>query len=92
MLCYGIAVPLGYHATIYVLIFPGHWGDGGTGGVPSHEDESEILERWYGELEILKRLDHHNIVKAMNVQEGLNSLLMGNTPFICKEYCNGGDL
>ena len=52
----------------------------------------EILERWYGELEILKRLDHPNIVKALNVPEGLNCLPMSNTPFICMEYCDGGDL
>ena len=52
----------------------------------------EIMERWYGELDILKRLDHPNIVKALNVPEGLNCLPMGNTPFICMEYCDGGDL
>ena len=52
----------------------------------------ETLERWYGEVEILKRLDHPNIVKAQNVPEGLNCSLMSNTPFICMEYCDGGDL
>ena len=52
----------------------------------------ETLERWYGEVEILKRLDHPNIVKAQNVPEGLNCSPMSNTPFICMEYCDGGDL
>ena len=52
----------------------------------------ETLERWYGEVEILKRLDHPNIVKAQNVTEGLNCSPMTNTPFICMEYCDGGDL
>jgi len=52
----------------------------------------ETLERWYGEVEILKRLDHPNIVKAQNVPEGRNCSLMSNTPFICMEYCDGGDL
>ena len=51
------------------------------------------MERWQGELEILKRLDHLNIVKAQNVPEGLDYLIpMSNTPFICMEYCDGGDL
>ena len=52
----------------------------------------ETLERWYGEVEILKRLDPPNIVKAQNVPEGLNCSPMSNTPFICMEYCDGGDL
>ena len=43
-------------------------------------------------MEILKRLDHPNIVKAQNVPEGLNCSPMSNTPFICMEYCDGGDL
>ena len=50
------------------------------------------LERWYGEVEILKRLDHPNIVKAQNVPEGLNCSPMSKPPFICMEYCDGGDL
>ena len=46
----------------------------------------ETLERWYGEVEILKRLDHPNILKAQNVLEGLNCSPMSNTLFICMEY------
>ena len=52
----------------------------------------ETLKRLYGEVKILKRLDHLNIVKAQNVPEGLNCSPMSNTPFICMEYCDGGDL
>ena len=52
----------------------------------------ETLERWYGEVEILKRLDHPNLIKAQNVPEGLNCSPMSNIPFICMEYCDGGDL
>ena len=52
----------------------------------------ETLEKWYGEVEILKRLDHPNIVRAQNAPEGLNCSPMSNTPFICMEYCDGGDL
>ena len=40
----------------------------------------------------MKRLDHPIIVKAQNVPEGLNCSPMSNTPFICMEYCDGGDL
>ena len=31
-------------------------------------------------------------VKAQNVPEGLNCSPMSNTPFICMDYCDGGDL
>ena len=43
-------------------------------------------------MEILKRLDHPNIVKPQNVPEGLKCSPMSNTPFICMEYCDDGDL
>ncbi len=53
----------------------------------------ELIDRWYGELEILKRLDHPNVVKAQDLPEGLEYLSnMTNTPFICMEFCDGGDL
>ena len=44
------------------------------------------------EMEILKRLDHHNIVRALNLPRGLDPLAVGDTPCICMEYCDGGDL
>ncbi len=53
----------------------------------------ENIDRWYEELEILKQLDHGNIVKAQNLPEGLDTLTnITGTPFICMEYCDGGDL
>ena len=52
----------------------------------------EIIDRWYGELEIIKRLDHPNIVKALNTPRGLDPMSVGETPSICMEYCDGGDL
>ena len=52
----------------------------------------ESMERWFGELKIIKRLNHPNIVHALDVPVGLKYQPMGNTPFICMEYCDGGDL
>ena len=43
-------------------------------------------------MEILKRLDHVNIVKALNIPAGLDPMSVGDTPCICMEYCDGGDL
>ena len=53
---------------------------------------AEFMERWYGELKIIKRLNHKNIVRAMDVPSGLHYKPMGNVPFICMEYCDRGDL
>lgn len=52
----------------------------------------EFMERWYGELQLIKRLNHPNIVRALDVPEGLNYQPMVNVPFICMEYCDRGDL
>ena len=52
----------------------------------------ENLVRWNQELDLLKRLDHDNIVKAQNIPAGLDYHQTGVTPFICMEYCEGGDL
>lgn len=54
---------------------------------------SEVSERWLRELEILMRLDHPNIVKSLPLPEGLEFMQSVNsTPYICMEYCDGGDL
>ena len=50
------------------------------------------MERWYGELKIIKRLHHANVVRALDVPPGLHYEPMGNVPFICMEYCDKGDL
>ena len=52
----------------------------------------EFVDRWFGELEIIKRLNHQNIVHALELPDGLLHKPMGNVPFICMEYCDGGDL
>lgn len=54
---------------------------------------SEVSERWLRELEILMRLDHPNIVKSLPLPEGLEFMQsVSSTPYICMEYCDGGDL
>ena len=52
----------------------------------------DIIDRWKGEMEIIKRLDHQNIVRALNIPPGLDPMALGDTPCICMEYCDGGDL
>ena len=43
-------------------------------------------------MEIIKRLDHINIVRALNIPAGLDPMAVGDTPCICMEFCDGGDL
>ena len=52
----------------------------------------DIIDRWHGEMEIIKRLDHVNIVRALDIPSGLDPMTVGDTPCICMEYCDGGDL
>ena len=50
------------------------------------------IDRWRGEMKIIKKLDHMNIVRALNMPAGLDPMAVGDTPCICMEYCDGGDL
>ena len=43
-------------------------------------------------MEIIKKLDHANIVRALGIPAGLDPMAVGDTPCICMEYCDGGDL
>ncbi|CAL1614924.1 unnamed protein product [Knipowitschia caucasica] len=50
-------------------------------------------ERWCLEIEIMKRLDHPNVVSAREVPEGMEDLLVINQlPLLAMEFCQGGDL
>ncbi|KAK6306244.1 inhibitor of nuclear factor kappa-B kinase subunit beta [Coregonus clupeaformis] len=50
-------------------------------------------ERWCLEIQIMKRLDHVNVVAAREVPEGLqSSLRIHDLPLLAMEYCQGGDL
>lgn len=52
----------------------------------------ESLDRWQQELEILKQLDHPNIVHALDLPANLRLPYDSPAPLICLEYCEMGDL
>ncbi|XP_037633705.1 inhibitor of nuclear factor kappa-B kinase subunit beta [Sebastes umbrosus] len=50
-------------------------------------------ERWCLEIQIMKRLDHVNVVAAREVPEGMQKMVATNDlPLLAMEYCQGGDL
>lgn len=84
-------------------------GTGGFGNVTkwqNKETEEEIAikqcrqelsdrnkERWCLEIQIMKRLNHVNVVAAREVPEGMEKLLTTNDlPLLAMEFCQGGDL
>ncbi|OXB52871.1 hypothetical protein ASZ78_007167 [Callipepla squamata] len=48
-------------------------------------------DRWCHEIDIMKKLNHPNIVRACEVPEEMNFLVNG-VPLLAMEYCAGGDL
>ncbi|KAM8866303.1 inhibitor of nuclear factor kappa-B kinase subunit beta [Synchiropus picturatus] len=84
-------------------------GNGGFGNVTKWQNkdtEEEIAikqcrqelssrnkERWCLEIQIMKRLNHVNVVAAREVPEGMQKLVATNDlPLLAMEYCQGGDL
>lgn len=55
------------------------------------EMTGKLRERWVQEVEILKKLDHPNVVKGLPVPEPL-LVLDSSLPFLVMEYCSGGNL
>ncbi|XP_062854924.1 inhibitor of nuclear factor kappa-B kinase subunit beta isoform X2 [Trichomycterus rosablanca] len=49
-------------------------------------------ERWCLEIQIMKRLNHENVVAAREVPEELQKLATNDLPLLAMEYCQGGDL
>ncbi|XP_061448378.1 inhibitor of nuclear factor kappa-B kinase subunit beta isoform X2 [Rhineura floridana] len=49
-------------------------------------------ERWCLEIQIMKRLNHPNVVAARDVPEGMQNLALNDLPLLAMEYCQGGDL
>ncbi|XP_071379994.1 inhibitor of nuclear factor kappa-B kinase subunit beta [Centroberyx affinis] len=49
-------------------------------------------ERWCLEIQIMKRLDHVNVVAAREVPIGMQGLVANDLPLLAMEYCQGGDL
>lgn len=48
-------------------------------------------ERWTLEVDIMKRLNHPNVIAAKDVPPELN-VHVGEMPLLAMEYCSGGDL
>lgn len=48
-------------------------------------------QRWQLEVQIMQRLDHENVIAAMNVPEVLD-VRPNELPLLAMEYCSGGDL
>ncbi|XP_066495327.1 inhibitor of nuclear factor kappa-B kinase subunit beta [Tiliqua scincoides] len=49
-------------------------------------------DRWCLEIQIMKRLNHPNVVAARDVPEGMQNLAPNDLPLLAMEYCQGGDL
>ncbi|XP_056274109.1 inhibitor of nuclear factor kappa-B kinase subunit beta isoform X2 [Pseudoliparis swirei] len=50
-------------------------------------------ERWCLEIQIMRRLDHVNVVAARDVPEGMHQMItINDLPLLAMEYCQGGDL
>ncbi|KAH0623097.1 hypothetical protein JD844_031048 [Phrynosoma platyrhinos] len=49
-------------------------------------------ERWCLEIQIMKRLNHPNVVAARDVPDGMQSLALNDLPLLAMEFCQGGDL
>ncbi|XP_031426035.1 inhibitor of nuclear factor kappa-B kinase subunit beta isoform X2 [Clupea harengus] len=49
-------------------------------------------ERWCLEIQIMKRLNHKNVVAARDVPEALQRQAPSELPLLAMEYCQGGDL
>uniref|UniRef100_A0A8C5SRW5 IkappaB kinase n=1 Tax=Laticauda laticaudata TaxID=8630 RepID=A0A8C5SRW5_LATLA len=49
-------------------------------------------ERWCLEIQIMKRLNHPNVVAARDVPEGMQNVAPNDLPLLAMEYCQGGDL
>ncbi|XP_030057928.1 inhibitor of nuclear factor kappa-B kinase subunit beta isoform X1 [Microcaecilia unicolor] len=49
-------------------------------------------DRWCLEIQIMKRLNHPNVVAARDVPNGMQKLAPNDLPVLAMEYCEGGDL
>ncbi|MFT7807156.1 inhibitor of nuclear factor kappa-B kinase subunit alpha [Arapaima gigas] len=49
-------------------------------------------ERWSREIQIMKKLNHLNVVTARDVPEELKQIALNDLPLLAMEYCSRGDL
>uniref|UniRef100_A0A673AKC0 Inhibitor of nuclear factor kappa-B kinase subunit alpha n=1 Tax=Sphaeramia orbicularis TaxID=375764 RepID=A0A673AKC0_9TELE len=56
------------------------------------ELNSKNKGRWSREIQIMKKLNHVNVVQAREVPEELSSIALNDLPLLAMEYCSKGDL
>ncbi|XP_015201935.1 inhibitor of nuclear factor kappa-B kinase subunit alpha isoform X2 [Lepisosteus oculatus] len=49
-------------------------------------------ERWCREIQIMKKLNHPNVVTAREVPEEMTNIAFNDLPLLAMEYCSKGDL
>uniref|UniRef100_A0A8C9VKU9 Inhibitor of nuclear factor kappa-B kinase subunit alpha n=1 Tax=Scleropages formosus TaxID=113540 RepID=A0A8C9VKU9_SCLFO len=49
-------------------------------------------DRWSREIQIMKKLNHLNVVTARDVPEELKQIALNDLPLLAMEYCSRGDL
>uniref|UniRef100_A0A8C5HQ09 Inhibitor of nuclear factor kappa-B kinase subunit alpha n=1 Tax=Gouania willdenowi TaxID=441366 RepID=A0A8C5HQ09_GOUWI len=49
-------------------------------------------ERWSREIQIMKKLNHINVVTAQDVPEEMHHISLNDLPLLAMEYCSRGDL
>lgn len=56
------------------------------------ELNSKNKDRWSREIQIMKKLNHVNVVQAREVPAELSSIALNDLPLLAMEYCSKGDL
>ena len=56
-----------------------------------NEMTAKHKQRWELEIQIMKRLNHDNVISAYEVPQVLD-VIPGQLPLLAMEYCSGGDL
>ncbi|XP_008295814.1 inhibitor of nuclear factor kappa-B kinase subunit alpha-like isoform X2 [Stegastes partitus] len=56
------------------------------------ELDSKKKDRWCKEIQIMKKLNHVNIVQVKEVPEEMSSIALNDIPLLAMEYCSRGSL
>lgn len=56
------------------------------------ELSSKNKDRWSREIQIMKKLNHLNVVTAREVPEEMQHIALNDLPLLAMEYCSKGDL
>ncbi|XP_031696964.1 inhibitor of nuclear factor kappa-B kinase subunit alpha-like [Anarrhichthys ocellatus] len=56
------------------------------------ELNSKNKDSWGREIQIMKKLNHVNVVQAREIPEELSSIALNDLPLLAMEYCSRGDL